>query len=245
MLVLFGVDPHLFTAGFEAVGFKLQITMREGASKPAEKEGDRTGEVECHGGAGSIRERFEHVAAGHMSARAFGHPRESAVFFEFCHAPDCHRELWLSNAGPEPDRQRNGRELLDFRNAGRPVRPMFNIAPDGPDDLRRSLDVDAMSKFHALETITRLRNPRPRRPAMELMARYIGCRKTAEAVSESFCLNAGRDSLGFDFCSTLQALHRSFVRFIKDSEGFKNVTEKPTRCFHFNFFEVNMMVFGF
>src|SRR6185369_12797213 len=36
-----------------------------------------------------------------------------------------------------------------------------------------------------------------------------------------------------------------FVSVIKDCEIFENVAEKSTRSFHFDFHEVNMMVFGF
>src|SRR6266850_7018042 len=55
---------------------------------------------------------------------------------------------------------------------------------------------------------------------------------------------AGCDWL-FGSYSAFESLHRRFVCFVKDSEVFKDVTEKATGCFHFDFFEMNVMIFGF
>jgi hypothetical protein len=41
---------------------------------------------------------------------------------------------------------------LDFRDACGPFGPTFNIAPDGPNGVWWGLNIDAVRKFHALET---------------------------------------------------------------------------------------------
>ena len=70
--VLLAKVHNLFTASFEAVGFELEILLSERTLEPAEEEGDGTGENECHGCAGAVREWFDGVDTGDVSAGVGG-----------------------------------------------------------------------------------------------------------------------------------------------------------------------------
>jgi len=149
--VLLAKVHNLFTASFEAVGFELEILLSERTLEPAEEEGDGTGENECHGCAGAVREWFDRVDSSHACAGASGYPGEAAVLFEFGYAPSSRGKFWLADTGAKANYQGTGREFFNFGDTGSPFGPAFDITPDGPDGFGWGVDVDAVRECHVRE----------------------------------------------------------------------------------------------